>query len=410
VKGVLGACLLASLVLPVRVAAVSGDVIPGLDVLVGEEFARLRGKRVGLVANHTARDRRGRHAADLLASAEGVTLAAIFAPEHGYRGVETGAVADGKDDRTGAPVFSLYGETRKPTPAMLSGIDLLVFDIQDVGARFYTYISTMARAMEAAAEAGIPFVVLDRPNPIGGEVVEGPVLDPGQRSFVGIHPIALRHGMTVGELASLFAAEFLEGKRLDLAVVRVEGWRRAQRYDECDLPWIVPSPNMTDLETALVYPGLCLLEGTNVSEGRGTDSPFLVVGAPWIDGERLARALSKAGVAGVSFEATSFTPRSLPGRAPKPRFEGERCSGVRVRVTDPAAMRAVELAVRFLCAVRDLHPGSLRLEPRSFDRLAGAPWLREAIEAGKAPAEILPRIAEEAAGFERERAPFLLYE
>ena len=379
----------------------------GLDRLVAGGFAELRGKRVGLIGNLSSVDARRRHAIDLLREAPGVTLAAIFAPEHGLRGSATGEVAHSRDEKTGLPVWSLYGEIRKPTSEMLAGLDALVLDLQDVGARFYTYASTMALAMEAAAEAGIAFVVLDRPNPIGGEIVEGPVLEPDLRSFVGIHPIALRHGMTLGELARLFAEKHLGGRHLDLTVVPCEGWARDLPFARTGLPWVPPSPNMPDPETALVYPGICLLEATNLSEGRGTDAPFRLVGAPWVDGERLAASL--VGFPGVVVETARFTPRAIPGKAPKPRHRDRECGGLRIRVTDPRRFRTVEFGVRLLCAVRDLYPGRLEISGEGFDRLAGARWLRQAIEAGEPPAAIVPRLEADAARFLEERRTFLLY-
>jgi uncharacterized protein YbbC (DUF1343 family) len=379
----------------------------GLDRLVAGGFAVLRGKRVGLVCNPSSVDGEGRHAIDLLRGAPDVALAAIFAPEHGLRGSSLGEVEHGRDEATGLPVWSLYGEVRKPTPAMLAGLDVLVFDVQDVGARFYTYVSTMALAMEAAAEAGIPFVVLDRPNPIGGEVVEGPLLDPALRSFVGVHPIALRHGMTLGELARLFAARSLDGRRVDLLVVPCEGWRRDALFPETGIRWVPPSPNMPDPETALVYPGTCLLEATNLSEGRGTPTPFRLVGAPWVDGDRLASAL--AGLPDVVVGPARFTPRAIHGKALNPRHLDRECGGVRIRVREPARFRAVEFGVRLLCAVRDLHPGLLSFSAERFDRLAGARWLREAIERGEPASALLARLEEDAARFRGERAPYLLY-
>jgi uncharacterized protein YbbC (DUF1343 family) len=379
----------------------------GLDLLVARASGELRGKRVGLICHPASVDARGRHAIDLLRAAPGATLAAIFSPEHGLRGGETGEVAHGRDEATGLPVWSLYGEVRKPSPGLLEGLDLLVFDLQDVGARFYTYLSTMTLAMEAAAEAGIGFLVLDRPNPIGGEIVEGPVLDPDLQSFVGIRPIALRHGMTLGELARLVAARHLGGRRLDLSVLPCEGWERGMLFPGTGLPWVPPSPNLPDPEAALLYPGICLLEATNLSEGRGTDAPFRLVGAPWVGGERLAAAL--AGSPGVEVEASRFTPRSIPGKAPDPRHRDLECGGIRLRVTDPARFRSVDFGVRLLCAVRDLHPDRLSLAARGFDRLAGARWLREAIEGGEPVEAILPRLEAEAGRFREERAPYLLY-
>ncbi len=401
-----GALLLVG-ALPSLPACRARRVRTGLDLLVARAFEDLRGKRVGLICHPASVDARGRHAIDLLRGAPGAMLAAIFSPEHGLRGGETGEVPHGRDEATGLPVWSLYGEVRKPSPEMLAGLDLLVLDLQDVGARFYTYLSTMTLAMEAAAEAGIGFVVLDRPNPIGGEVVEGPLLEPDLQSFVGIRPIALRHGMTLGELARLIAARHLGGRPLDLSVLPCEGWTRGMRFPETGLPWIPPSPNLPDPESALLYPGICLLEATNLSEGRGTDAPFRLVGAPWVEGERLAAAL--AGIPGVEVVPARFTPRPIPGRAPNPRHRDLECGGVRLRVTDPVRFRSVDFGARLLCVVRDLHPGRLSIAARGFDRLAGARWLRAAIEEGDLVGAILPRLEAEAGRFREERARYLLY-
>lgn len=271
----------------------------GVEVLLDEELDQLEGKNVGLITNPTGVDQELNSIVDTLHNHPDVNLVSLYGPEHGVRGSEQAGdyVEFYIDERTGLPVYSLYGETRKPTPEMLEGVDVLLFDIQDVGTRFYTYIYTMAYAMEAAAENDIEFMVLDRPNPIGGVSVEGPVLDPDYSSFVGLYPIPLRHGMTVGELALLFNDEFDIGA--DLSVVEMNGWERSDYYDDTPLEWVLPSPNMPTLDTAAVYPGAALIEGTNVSEGRGTTKPFELIGAPFIDGVDLAEQLNNAGLPGV---------------------------------------------------------------------------------------------------------------
>ncbi len=277
-------------------------VLTGFDVLQRNGFAQLSGRRVGLITNHTGINRHGESIAKLLQESKQVELVALFSPEHGFAGtLDQAKISDARDNATGLKVFSLYGKTRTPTAESLSGIDTLVFDIQDIGTRFYTYISTMGGAMRAAAEHGVRFVVLDRPNPIGGTVVQGPVLDKGSESFVGFHPIAVRHGMTTGELATMFRDELKLD--LELTVIRMEGWQRGMMFDETGLLWVNPSPNMRSLTQAILYPGIGLLETTNLSVGRGTDTPFEVVGAPWIDAVTLARELNASDLAGSQIRA-----------------------------------------------------------------------------------------------------------
>lgn len=365
----------------------SSQVLVGADRLFSAEQVHLvAGKRVGLVTNHTAVLRNGVHLADSLARHSGVTLAALFGPEHGIRGeaVAGAAVDDSIDPGTGVKVFSLYGRTTKPTREMLDGLDVLLYDIQDVGARFYTYISTMSYAMEAAAEAGIPFVVLDRPNPITGERVEGFVLEDSLRSFVGLHPIPITHGMTAGELAGMINGQgwLKDGVKADLTVVRMTGWTRSMWYDETGLAWIPPSPNMRTLETAIVYPGVCLIEGTNLSEGRGTDAPFELAGAPFMDGRLWAGELNRLGLQGVRFEAVTFTPDAS-------KYAGTTCGGVHIRVTDREVFSPVKTGLGLLSTARALYPLEFQWKPRSIDRLAGTPLVRAMVDEGKTVDQIL---------------------
>lgn len=376
-------------------------VVTGLEVLLSDPPESLLGKRIGLITNHTGIDREGVSGIDRLVASP-LKIVALFTPEHGLRGTAAPGeqVASGTDSRTGLPVHSLYGDTRKPTAGMLADVDVLVFDIQDVGARQYTYISTMALGMQAAAEKGIPFVVLDRPNPIGGEIVEGGLLDPGFASFVGMYPIPSRHGMTVGELARLFNARFEIGA--DLAVVRMEGWTRATWFDETGLPWVNPSPNIRRLEGAAHYPGTVYLEGTNLSEGRGTDLPFEQTGAPWLDAASVAEAMNALGLSGVRFEAVRIQVDSTAGKYP-----GESLPGVRLVMTDRATYRPIETVLRLIDLIRRTHPEEFKWGP-SMDRLAGTDQLRGAIDAGKLD-ELLARWRVEAENFAREREPFLLY-
>ena len=394
------------------------SVRTGLDIVVAGGFSEFKGKRAGIITNQTGIDRERRHIADLFHEAEGVELAALFGPEHGIRGdIEAGAkVATRVDAKTGVTVYSLYGETRKPAPEMLKSIDVLIFDVQDVGARFYTYISTMSLAMEAAAEAKIPFYVLDRPNPIG-DLVEGPVLGPAQRSFVGIHPIALRHGMTAGELAQMFndegwlqtgTPEAPQILKADLHVIKMEGWRRNMLFDETGLPWVKPSPNMTSPITALLYPGMGLLEATNFSEGRGTQSPFEKAGAPWVESNKLIDKLQNR-VPGIYLRPIDFIPVDLSGQAMNPKFEGTGCRGLQLDVTQPQALQTVAFGIHLLCALQEMYPKKFVLHENRMARMSGQTWVGKMILAGKKPEAILERIEKETQAFRDVRQKYLLY-
>src|SRR5437764_222581 len=304
-------------------APANAEVLNGIDVLERDGFKELQGLRVGLITNHTGRDRAGRQTIDVLRGAPGVKLTALFSPEHGIRGQADEKVSDTVDEKTGLPIYSLYGETRRPRPEQLKNLDALVYDIQDVGARFYTYISTLGYALEEAAKARIPVFVLDRPNPIGGMDVEGPVADADKLSFTAYHTIPVRHGMTVGELAQLYNEQRKIG--CDLHIVRMENWRRAMWFDAPGQVWVNPSPNMRSLTEATLYPGVGLLETTNLSVGRGTDTPFELVGAPWLDAQKLAAYLNGRALAGVRFVPARFTPRASA-------FKGEECGGINLIV------------------------------------------------------------------------------
>jgi uncharacterized protein YbbC (DUF1343 family) len=381
-------------------------VRPGLEVLLSDSLHLVRGKRVGLITNQTALARDGRHAIDLLHAAPGVALTALFAPEHGIRG-QAGPgerIEGGIDESTGLPIHSLYGDTRKPTPAMLAGLDVLLFDIQTLDARPYTYQWTMAFALEAAEEAGIPVVVLDRPVPTGGGVVQGNVLDPEFTSFLGLYPVALRHGMTVGELARLLHDE----RRIiggELHVVPMEGWRRSMWFEETGLRWVPPSPNLPDLESAAHYPGTVLFEGTNLSVGRGTDRPFQQVGAPWIDGEALAARLRTYALPGVRIEPASFTPVD-PGDGKNP---GETVRGIRFLVTDRGRYDPTVTAVAALLEARRQAGARWAWNESHFDRLAGTDRLRLAIDALRPLHEIVASWTAERERFASLRERYLLY-
>ncbi|MFP7224465.1 exo-beta-N-acetylmuramidase NamZ domain-containing protein [Priestia filamentosa] len=375
----------------------------GVETLFREHKDLLKGKRVGLITNPTGVDSELRSSVDLFAEDPDIELTALYGPEHGVRGdAQAGDKVDYyMDEKTGLPVYSLYGDTRKPTPEMLKNIDILVFDIQDVGARFYTYIYTMAYAMEAAKEQGIPFVVLDRPNPLGGEVVEGPVLEEEYSSFVGKYPIPLRHGMTVGELAQLFNEEF--GIGADLTVVKMKKWKRSFDYDETNLPFVMPSPNMPTLETAFVYPGTGLIEGTNVSEGRGTTKPFELLGAPFINGTELSEKLNNLHLDGVKFRAASFTPSFS-------KHSGQLSHGVQVYVTDREKYQAVETGLHIVKTIHDLYGEEFSFNKSgNFDLLIGNSWVREELEKGTDVEDIIAKWQKDTKVFKKVRKQYLLY-
>lgn len=377
-------------------------VRPGIDVLLTDSAHLVTGRRLGLLTNQTGVDRRGvDNLARLLAAEARVT--ALFSPEHGYRGfLDEENIGHGVDSATGIPIYSLYGAARSPSPAMLEAVDVLVIDLQDIGARTYTYISTALLAMRAAHARGVAVIVLDRPDPIGGTLVQGPVLDTAQRSFVGMLPVPLRHGMTLGELAR-FGNDHL-GIGAALTVVPAAGWQRAQWFDETGLPWIRPSPNMPDLESATHYPGLVLFEASNLSVGRGTPVAFQVVGAPWLDAQGvLARVAWPAGVAAID---TVITPEAPPDG----KYGGQRIPAIRLRVTDRQEHDPVRAAVVLLAAVRAVHGDSLVIRADRFDRLAGTDRLRRELEAGR-PSHAIAAGWEEGLGqFRTERARYLLYQ
>lgn len=386
----------------------------GLEVWKQEGFRALRGLRVGAIVNPTSVDAEFRHLADLLDQAPGVTLEALFGPEHGVRGEiqYMEAVGEGKDARTGVPVHSLYGSTAaslRPRPEWLSGLDLVVFDIQDVGARYYTYVYTMALAMEACGRAGVRFVVLDRPNPLGGEVVEGNLVQPGFESFVGMYPLPSRHGMTAGELARMLAVEQRFG--VDLTVVPCQGWSRSMGWEDTGLPFLPPSPNMPTPDTARVYPGMCLLEGTNLSEGRGTCRPFEQFGAPFLDGPRLVEALQGLALPGVRFRPVHFVPTW-------DKHQGVPCAGAFLHVEDPRRFASVRTGLAAVVAAWRLAPEGARWRSEAyefvegipaFDLLCGTEAVREAIESGAEFEEIARRLDGAAPAFLERRAPYLLY-
>ncbi|PEZ80676.1 MULTISPECIES: DUF1343 domain-containing protein [Bacillaceae] len=378
-------------------------VSPGIEVLLKEEKDVLSGKKVGLITNPTGIDSKLTSIVDLLNDDPDINLTALFGPEHGVRGdAQAGASVEYYiDEKTGLPVYSLYGKTKKPTPEMLKDVEVLVFDIQDVGTRYYTYIYTMAYAMEAAKENDIPFIVLDRPNPQGGVSVDGPVLEPEFSSFVGLYPIPLKHGMTVGELATLFNKEFKIGA--DLKVIKMKGWKRDMDYDETGLPFVLPSPNMPTVSTTFVYPATGLIEGTNVSEGRGTTKPFELIGAPYINSDELAGKLNALRLPGVKFRAASFTPTFS-------KHAGKLSHGVEIYITDREEFKAVPTGLHIIKTIQDLYPADFEfLAAKNFNLLIGNGWVMSRIEEGSSVNEIMKEYQAKQDAFKKVRKNYLLY-
>jgi uncharacterized protein YbbC (DUF1343 family) len=389
----------------------------GLERVLSEERGVLEGKRVALLCNPTSVDRELRHAADLFAAEKRWQLAALFGPEHGVRGDAQDMIATdgGVDPRTRAPVYSLYGgdaESLAPRPEMLAGIDALVFDIQGVGSRYYTYIWTLILAMKQCARLGIEVVVLDRPNPLGGDErdVEGPLVRSGFESFVGLYPVATRHGLTPAEEARYVNEHHDVGCKL--TIVKMDGWRRRMHFEESGLPWVLPSPNMPTVDTAFVYPGMCLVEGTELSEGRGSTRPFEIAGAPYIDPWRLAEALEAEELPGAAFRPLVFRPTFH-------KFRGEPCGGVQIHVTDRRTFRPLRTGVAFLRQIRRLWPAEFKWRYRTYefvqdkpaiDLLAGSPLLRQQIEAGTPTAEIAASWAQDEQSFRAHRRSVLIYD
>lgn len=375
----------------------STEVLNGIDVLEKENFQSLRGLRIGLITNHTGRNRKRTPTLDLLAKAEGVSLVALFSPEHGIRGQLDTTVDDSKDEQTGLPVYSLYGNRRIPTTQQLTNLDALVFDIQDIGCRFYTYISTLGNCLDAAQKNGLRFFVLDRVNPISGDTVEGPLLG-GEESFTAFHPLVVRHGMTTGELARMFVAE--RRWKVDLTVIPVQGWNRNHYFDATGLPWTNPSPNMRSLTEATLYPGIGLLETTPLSVGRGTETPFEVIGAPYIDDYKLALEANRLGLPGVRFVPIQFTPNASV-------FANQRCQGVNLVVTDRNRLRSVATGVALATLLQQLYPTKFGVD--KFDRLLVHPKTMHQIRNGTAWAEIEKSWSSEHREFLKRRTQYLLY-
>jgi uncharacterized protein YbbC (DUF1343 family) len=399
-------CLAACARTPASVGPFTdGLVRPGLDVFIADVPAELRGKRIGLITNHSAISRDRRSAIDLLAAHRDLHLVALFAPEHGIRGTVAAGdrIEDERDSKTGLPIYSLYKtEDRGPADSMLTNVDALVYDLQEVGGRTWTYVSTMALSMMAAKRRGIPFVVLDRPNPIGGEIVEGAPLDPRFKSFVGMYPIPARHGMTVGELATLFNTRFDGGIGATLIVIRAANWKRSMWFEDTGLPWVNPSPNLRSPDALKNYPGTVYFEGTNLTEGRGTPRPFEQIGAPWLNAPGIAGVMNAKGLPGIRLEAISMTVDPTAAKHP-----GLTIPAIRFVITDRDAYRPVRTALTLIDEIRRRHPADFKWTG-SIDRLAGTDRVRLAIEAGTLPA-LLDEWDQRAGGFRRSVSDLLLY-
>ena len=355
----------------------------GIDILLDKKQNLIADKRIALVTNQTGVDLYGVANYKRLMDLENTKLEVVFSPEHGIFGETDKEVTYNNGIKNLPKIYSLYGAVRKPTREMLDGIDIIIYDIQDIGARFYTYISTLGLVMEAAAELNIPVLVLDRPNPIRGDIVEGPILDIEYQSFIGKYPIPIRYGWTVAELAEKIIQENWINPTPQLTVIPMEGWNTSLWYDETTLPWIKPSPNIPNLETALIYPGMCLLEGTNMSEGRGTNHPFQWFGAPWIDSRVLSQKLNNLKLSGVVFVPKSFTPISIPGVADKPKYENQLCYGIEIRVIDRNKFNSVKSGVNILKTINEMYPDSLIIKEKRLNKLWGSDTLLKELKEKK---------------------------
>jgi uncharacterized protein YbbC (DUF1343 family) len=388
-------------------------VVVGADVLLSDSLNLIQNKRVGIVTNHTGVFSSGTHLVDTLFKRNDVYVTALFGPEHGIRGEAADGIIikDSKDPATGIPVFSIYGKTKRPTPEMLKNVDLLIYDMQTIGVRYYTFISTLFNVLEAAAENNIPLIVLDRPNPLGGVKVEGPVLHEKFISFVGIAPIPIRHGMTIGELAFLFneSGMIKAPQKADLKIIKMKNWKREFYYDDCNIEWINPSPNIPDLNTAIVYPGVALIKGTNVSKGRGTYTPFLKFGAPFINANELIRELAALNINGLEFNETEFFPIDIPGKAFNPKFENQLCYGIELKVIDRDLVNSVETGIKIIYALHKLYPKQFKFRTDWIHIMFGNSYLMEMIENNRQPEEIIFRWQNELESFLELRKQYLLY-
>ncbi len=383
----------------------------GLDVLLENQLDKFYRKKIALVTNHSGIDKNGESNISRLLAINSIQIAKIFTPEHGYFGVMPAGeyVEDDSIFSEFPTVISLYGKTRKPTQEMLTNIDVIIYDIQDVGTRFYTYISTLGLVMEAAGEANIPIIVLDRPNPIGG-YVDGPNLDEKYKSFIGKYSIPIQYGLTVGELAKMIVGERMIDSVPKLTIIPMENYCRNYFYDETYLPWTNPSPNITDLETAIIYPGFCLFEATNVSEGRGTYIPFKQIGAPWINADSLTNLLNKQNLPGVLFKPIQFTPKSIPTMSKYPKFENQNCNGIKINITNRDIYNSIFTGVTVLWAINNLYPDSLVIHKDSLGRIWGSDNLYVQLQEGKTPSEIINSYQAELEQFLQIQKKYLIYQ
>ena len=365
-------------------------VLNGIDVLLKKKLHFIQSRKIALVTNHSGVDKNLVPNYKRLMEVEDLELKVIFSPEHGLFGEsEAGEKINYTELKELPKVISLYGGTRKPSPEMLDGVNLIIYDIQDIGARFYTYISTLGLVMEAGAELGIPVLVLDRPNPIRGDIIEGPILDIKYQSFVGQYPIATRYGGTVGELAKKIIKNKWITSLPELEIIKMEGWQPNAWFDQTDLPWVAPSPNIPDLKTAIIYPGMCLFEGTNVSEGRGTPNPFKWIGAPWIDGKKLSQTLNNFKLPGVVFVPKSFIPVETPGKSENPKFKNQKCHGIEVWITDRDQYKSIDVGVLTLFSIYNMYPNDIKIRESSLNRLWGSSELYKKLLRGVTADDIL---------------------
>jgi len=390
------------------------NIANGADLLLSENIDFIEGRKIGIVTNQTAVLINGTHLVDALFSSEfRIKITTLFGPEHGIRGqAQAGEKVDNLiDEKTQVPIYSLYGKDKKPTKEMLKDVNVLLFDMQDVGARFYTYLSTLYYTLQAAAENHIPVIVLDRPNPISGNYVDGPIRKDALSSFVGIAPLPIAHGMTFGELANYFNDENLLGNNLhaDLTVMRMRNWKRNYFFDDLNLQWVKPSPNITDFQTALLYPGTCLIEGTNVSEGRGTDKPFLTIGAPFINAKQLVNELRKFKFKGLDFTETSFTPKDIPNVSVNPKYKEKSCNGISIKVIDKRKVESVKFGIALLSSLHKLYPKEFLFKEKSFDLLSGDSKIREQLLKNISPDKIYKSYQKELSKFKEKRKKYLLY-